>query len=44
MGNNAIVVAFNRSDSIKIVNIPVKNDGEYEDLLYGRRELFKSIN
>jgi glycosidase len=44
MGSDAIVVAFNRSDSTRIVNVPVKTDGEYEDLLSGSMELFKSTN
>jgi len=44
MGNDAIVVAFNRSDSTMLVTVPVKKDGEYEDLLSGRKELLRSIN
>lgn len=44
MGNESIVVAFNRSDSTSIITVPVKSDGEYEDILSDRKELFKSNN
>jgi glycosidase len=33
MGDDEIVIAFNRSDSLRIVNVPVRTDGEYEDIL-----------
>jgi glycosidase len=35
MGKNEIVVVFNRSDKPQSVKVPVKNDGEYLDLLSG---------
>jgi Glycosidases len=42
MNNEEIVVVFNRSDSLRIVNIPVRTDGEFEDILSGKRATFKS--
>ena len=35
MGRNEIVVVFNRSDKPQSVKVPVKNDGEYLNLLTG---------
>jgi len=44
MGNDAIVVVFNRSDSTRIVNVPVKTDGEYEDIISDTKGLIKSMS
>ena len=42
MGKEEIVVAFNRSDSIRTLKIPVAEDGDFETLLSGEKIIFKS--
>jgi hypothetical protein len=42
MGNIEIDVVFNRSDSVRVVNMPVVNDGDFEDLLSPASEIFRS--
>jgi glycosidase len=42
MGKEEIVVAFNRSDSIRTLKIPVAEDGDFEALLSGGKIIFKS--
>lgn len=37
-----IIAAFNRSDSIRTLRIPVTEDDEFEDLVSERRTIFKS--
>jgi glycosidase len=42
IGNEEIVVAFNRSDSLRHIDVPVRTEGEFEDILYGNKMAFKS--
>jgi hypothetical protein len=35
MGNDEIVVVFNRSDKTQTIKVPVKINGEYLDILSG---------
>jgi len=44
MGSEEIAVVFNRSDSHKNVNIPVRSDGEFEDILSGKSNSYNSSN
>jgi cyclomaltodextrinase / maltogenic alpha-amylase / neopullulanase len=44
MGNAEIDVIFNRSDSARLVNVPVRTDGVYEELLSGAGTSFESID
>jgi cyclomaltodextrinase / maltogenic alpha-amylase / neopullulanase len=41
MGNEEIIVAFNRSESPQSVNVPVRTDGDFEDILSGNNKSFK---
>jgi glycosidase len=42
MGNEEIAVIFNRSDSMKYVDVPVRTEGEFEDLLSDKSVSYKS--
>jgi len=42
MGDEEIAVVFNRSDSEKQVNVPVRTDGKYEDLLSLKKNFYNS--
>jgi cyclomaltodextrinase / maltogenic alpha-amylase / neopullulanase len=42
MDNEEIAVIFNRSDSLKYVNVPVRTEGEFEDMLSDKSVLYKS--
>jgi cyclomaltodextrinase / maltogenic alpha-amylase / neopullulanase len=42
MGREEIIAAFNRSDSIRTLRIPVTDDGNFEDLLSERNTTLKS--
>jgi cyclomaltodextrinase len=42
MGDEEIAVVFNRSDSQKQVNVPVRTDGKYEDLLSPQKNFYNS--
>jgi cyclomaltodextrinase len=42
LGDEEIAVVFNRSDSLRMVNVPVRTDGEFEDILSGERVSFIS--
>ncbi len=44
MGNDEIAVIFNRSDSLRSVDVPVKADGEFENILSPESVSYKSIN
>ena len=45
MGNDEIVVVFNRSDKPKTIKVPVKNNGEYLNLLSGANKgIFSTKN
>jgi len=44
MGNEEIAVVFNRSDSLRFVNVPVRTDGEFEDILSGKSASYKSAD
>ena len=42
LGNQEVAVVFNRSDSLRFVKVPVRTDGEFEDILSGESNSFKS--
>jgi len=42
IGKEEIVVAFNRSDSLRTIDVPVKADGEFEDILASKSNCFNS--
>jgi glycosidase len=42
IGNEEIVVAFNRSDSLRTIDVPIKADGEFEDILSSKSNSFNS--
>jgi glycosidase len=42
--NEDIIAVFNRSDSIKTIILPVKTDGDFESILPGDKNSFKSRN
>jgi cyclomaltodextrinase / maltogenic alpha-amylase / neopullulanase len=44
LGNDEIVVIFNRSDSMRTINVPVGKDGDFEDLLSETRITFSSTD
>jgi len=44
LGEEEIAVVFNRSDSLRMVNVPVRTDGEFEDMLSGKRVSFISAD
>jgi cyclomaltodextrinase / maltogenic alpha-amylase / neopullulanase len=44
MGDEEIAVVFNRSDSLRFVNVPVRTDGEFEDMLSGKSVSYKSAD
>ena len=44
MGDEEIIVVFNRSDSLRTVTVPVRSDGEFEDLLSCKSRSFKSTD
>jgi len=44
MGREEISVVFNRSDSLKNVNVPVRSAGEFEDILSGKGNSYYSRN
>ena len=43
-GNEEVEIIFNRSDSVQVVNVPVKTDGVFEGMLSDSGTKFKSIN
>jgi cyclomaltodextrinase len=43
-GSEEIVVIFNRSDSLRTVNVPLRTDGEFEDIFSGKNDSFKSAH
>lgn len=42
LADNEIDVVFNRSDSVKVVNLPVLVDGEFDDLLSPGSDVYRS--
>jgi len=42
MGNDEIVVAFNRSDSLRFIYLPVRKEGNFEDMLSVDNKSYKS--
>lgn len=44
IGNEEIIVVFNRSDYPQSVMVPVKNNEDFEDILSGGTKSFKSID
>jgi glycosidase len=44
LGDEEIAVVFNRSDSLRMVTVPVRTDGEFEDMLSGKRVSFISAD
>jgi glycosidase len=44
MGKEEIDVVFNRSDSLKVVKVPVETDGEFEDILSPENISFQSTD
>ena len=41
--SNEIIVAFNKSESVKLLHIPVNNDGSYKDAL-NNKYIYVSVN
>lgn len=44
LSNEEIIVVFNRSFNPQTAKVPVKNDGDFKDLLSGDNRSYKSIN
>jgi glycosidase len=42
LAENEIDVVFNRSDSIKVVNLTVLSDGDFEDMLSPGSDVYRS--
>ena len=44
LSNEEVIVVFNRSHNPQTVKVPVKNNGDFKDLLSGGNRSYKSIN
>jgi cyclomaltodextrinase / maltogenic alpha-amylase / neopullulanase len=44
MNNDEIIAVFNRSGDMQSVNVPVKNAGDFENILTGSPVLYKSLD
>jgi len=42
LGSEEITVVFNRSDTVRNINVPIRTEGEFEDLLSVNRKSYKS--
>jgi hypothetical protein len=44
MGNEEIIVVFNRSDNPQSVKLPIKNGVNFEDILSGENKSFNGVD
>jgi len=44
MGDEEIIVVFNRSDNLQSLKLPVKNDADFKDILSGGNKSYKGVD
>jgi hypothetical protein len=42
LADNEFDIVFNRSDSVRVVNLPILIDGDFEDMLSPGSDVFRS--